>query len=82
MWFKKHLNWTYLIIWLIGGSLFGGGDTLVETDYWLGLIMLWLGVVVLWANAIWVIRRKGRSLWWLALVWAFSPLWLKNKRAG
>ena len=28
----------------------------------------------------WVIKQKGRSLWWLLLAGWFSPLWLSNKK--
>jgi hypothetical protein len=28
----------------------------------------------------WVIKQKGRSLWWILLSGWFSPLWLGNKK--
>ena len=28
----------------------------------------------------WVIKQKGRSLWWLLLSGFLSPLWLSNKK--
>ncbi len=30
----------------------------------------------------WVIKQKGRRLWWILLTPVFSPLWLKNKKEG
>jgi len=84
-WFKKHLNWTYVVGLLFGGGLFGGGDVLVESgDRLVGLIELWVGVIILWVVTIWVLRQKGRSL--LTLLWGFLGilpiivLCMKNRR--
>ena len=39
-----------------------------------------VGSIIILISSVWVINRKGRSLWWLLLSGAFSPLWLKNNR--
>jgi len=85
-WFKRHLNWTYLIGFLLGGSLFGSGSNYAAygIDRTIGLIELWVGVIILWVINIWVLRRKGRSLltilWGLLGILPIVVLCMKNKR--
>ena len=68
-WFQRHLNWTWVFAYLI----------------WIPLnlshsITLWIiGDIFLLVVSGWVIKQKGRSLWWIFLTPVFSPLWLKNK---
>lgn len=68
-WFQKHLNWTWVFAFWI----------------WIPLnlshsIILWIiGDVLLLVISGWVIKQKGRSLWWIFLTPVFSPLWLSNK---
>jgi len=87
-WFKRHLNWTYLIGFLLGAGLFGSGSNYVEygIDRTIGLIELWVGVIILWVINIWVLRRKGRSLltilWGLLGILPIVVLCMKNKRQG
>lgn len=69
-WFERHLNWTWVLGWLFIPvlSVVGG-----EIGNWVGSIF-WLII------SGWVIKQKGRRLWWLLLSWVGSPLWLKNKK--
>lgn len=75
-WFRRHLNWTYVLAYLLWFVLNLYGDESV--------IALWLSLVaaILWlVISGWVITQKGRSLWWTLLAWLLSPLWLPNKKA-
>jgi hypothetical protein len=44
------------------------------------LIFYLVLLVVLIPASVYVLIRKGRSLWWLLLLGWFSPLWLANKK--
>jgi len=69
-WFQRHLNWTWVFAYLI----------------WLPLNLCYnivpqvIGAIFLFFVSGWVIKQKGRSLWWILLTPVFSPLWLKNER--
>lgn len=71
-WFQRHLNWTWVLAYLIWFVLNASESVVVEV----------VAAVFLLIVSGWVIRRKGRRLWWLLLSWLFSPLWLKNKTIG
>jgi tetratricopeptide (TPR) repeat protein len=43
-----------------------------------GMAAIACGIVMLSVGG-WVIRQKGRSLWWLLLTVFFSPVWLGNE---
>ncbi len=71
-WFSRHLNWTYVFSYLLWFVLNARE----------GIIASWLSLVaaVLWlVISGWVIKRKGRSLWWILLSIIGSLLWLTNK---
>jgi hypothetical protein len=56
-----------------------------DSDFWdvVGLLVVvgWLAsLVIVLVASVWVIRRKGQSLWWLLLTGFLSPLWLENKK--
>ncbi len=81
-WFQRHLNWTvilgfaglYLLAMLLGfifgynfyylpeSALEGAGATI-------GFLTLFIGGSIIVG---WMLRQKGRSLWWL-LMWWFVP---------
>ena len=69
-WFQRHLNWTWFFAYLIWIPL-------NSTRY---LDVQIIGSVLLLIASGWVIKQKGRSLWWILLVPVFSPLWLHNKK--
>jgi len=69
-WFRRHLNWTYVLSYLLWFVLSSGSEVagLVAAVFWLIV-------------SGWIIKQKGRRLWWLLLSWFLSPLWLKNKKS-
>ena len=92
-WFRKHLNWTLVLTWVIflpagvlSAHLFRYSILSPTTSsgfpVMLGAVAV-VSVVVIWVATIWVIRQKGRSL--LHLFWLLLPLGfiailvLKNK---
>jgi len=75
--FRRHLNWTYVLAYLLWFVLNLYGDESVVA-WWLSLVVAILWLVI----SGWVIKRKGRSLWWILLSWIGSPLWLKNKEGN
>jgi hypothetical protein len=70
-WFQRHLHWTWFFTYLIWFYL--------NLSYYLEFEII--GLVILLIVSGWVIKQKGRSLWWILLTPVFSPLWLKNKKA-
>jgi len=77
-WFNRHINWTYIFGFLVGGGFFQYGS-----DYY-NVVILWIGVIILWVISIWAIKRKGRSLaiilWGLIGILPIVILFMKNKR--
>ena len=73
-WFRRHLNWTLVLAYLLW-FVPNAGESVVAQRFAL-VALIFLTVV-----SGWVIKQKGRSLWWILLMPFFSPLWLKNKRS-
>ena len=84
-WFQSHLNWTYIlgyvvvlmlsfIVGFISGTIdpYGYEETIDVVAYLITFI-------IMLPMSIWVLKRKNRSLWWLLLAGWFSPLWLGSK---
>lgn len=69
-WIERHLNWTWVFAYLIWFPL-NAIDNAVTSI---------IGAIFLLYVSGWVIKQKGRSLWWIFLTPVFSPLWLKNKK--
>lgn len=69
-WFQRHLNWTWVLVYLLWFVL-NASESVVA-----GLVAAVFWLIV----SGWVIKQKGRRLWWLLLSWLFSPLWLSNKK--
>lgn len=69
-WFQRHLNWTWVFAYLIWIPL-NAVDSIVPQI---------IGAVLLLFVSGWVIKQKGRRLWWMLLTPVFSPLWLNNKK--
>ncbi|NQT30859.1 MAG: hypothetical protein HQ588_00860 [Deltaproteobacteria bacterium] len=69
-WFKRHLNWTALfpiLFWLF----------LAKAGGWIGWL---IGLVICLPVAIWVLREKKQSQWWLfTLLIPILFLLLENK---
>ncbi len=76
-WFERHLNWSLVILCLPGTlSMRAASEYMI---LWFFGLILWLPVVF------WVLREKGRSLWWLLVLLIpviplFIILCLENKR--
>jgi hypothetical protein len=84
-WLEEHLNWTAFLAWFLTYPF----EVIAATSWEvfpnnivipLALTALCLVVVIpLWA---WLLRRKGKSLWWLLLVFGILPLayiWMSNE---
>ena len=69
-WFQRHLNWTWVFAYLIWIPLNASENIAPQI----------VGAIFLLFISGWVIKQKGRRLWWILLAPFFSPLWLKNKR--
>lgn len=84
-WFERHLNWTF-VLGYAGACLlsFLAGFTMAtDPNVSVGAVeavSLLIGVTAICIVGGIVLRKKGRSLWWLFLAGCFSPLWLSNKR--
>ena len=61
-WFKKHLNWTLLMVLFISATLY----TVADMVSWYVLLRVGALVIML-AAQVWYLNRKGRSLGWLFL---------------
>ena len=92
-WFQRHLNWTCvlgyrlaLVVFFVVGVLVGNVLIWLTDDPTLGdaaiVVGAIAGIITLLLLTGWLLRQKGRSLWWLlllpAIVWCL-PLWLENK---
>ena len=84
-WFERHLNWTYvlgyimaLVLCFIAGGILGTIDPYIADETLEGIGYL-IVLIVMLPMSIWVLKRKNRNLWWLLLAGCFSPLWLGNK---
>ena len=69
-WFQRHLNWTWVLVYLTWIPLNASEDVALQI----------VAAIFLLLASGWVIRQKRRTLWWILLTPVFSPLWLKNKR--
>jgi hypothetical protein len=84
-WVQRHLNWTYLI-WICAiyacmtmVGIYVNSATATNTAIYAGGIWRWAIIPLLifhiQAN-IWIIKRKGRSIWWFLPSIIFSPILL------
>ena len=91
-WFNKHLNWTYVIIIIIGYIIMAAtlpsllADTTVIPPFF--IVALAINFVLTLAGSAWILRKKGQSLWFLALALVFFlallvlALVLPNNKTG
>lgn len=89
-WFSRSLNWAYvialgyylLICYLIVKAFdFLAPFSLIPLIVYEAIGTL-LALTIMIPVSIWVLKAKGRSLWWLFLAGFFSPLWLPNKKVS
>ena len=85
MWFKKHLNWAYvisfagmLVICFIMGLVVGLTSP-NYTESTVTLLSYLIAFVIMFPVSLIILKAKHRSLWWIFLAGWFSPLWLANK---
>jgi len=77
-WFKKHLNWTWVLAWLatsIGANIFLNISAGLNNNY---IIVLLIIIIGYYGTTLWVLGEKGRSLIWT--LFPISALLLENKR--
>lgn len=72
--FQRHLNWTWVLAYSLWFVLNLYADDSFGIAWWLSLA----AAIFLLVVSGWVIKQKGRRLWWILLTPFFSPLWLKN----
>lgn len=61
-WFKRHLNWTLLMAFFIGTTLYAAADMVS----W--YVLLRIGAIVfMFVAQVWHLTKKNRSLGWLFL---------------
>ena len=75
-WFQRHLNWTWVLAYLLWFVINAYANDPFGIAWWFSLVAAIFCLIV----SGWVIKQKGRSLWWILLNPFFSPLWLKNKK--
>lgn len=76
-WFKRHLNWTLLVILFISVMLYAVAD-LVS---WYILLRI-IALVFMLAGQIWYLINKGRSLGWLLLNLIGGVAYVGGSHAG
>lgn len=95
-WFNRHLNWTWVLVYIFGPGLTYLGLLLlfflVEiTNIVDGSLVSFIGlpifilpaVLIIWMT-FWLIRSKDQSLWnllWLIIPFGFFPLLTLKNRA-
>ena len=85
-WFQRHLNWTFVFStfpWCVLGIM------TFFISMWISIVNINNDPLVIMLRIAcfipmliiggWVIKKKGRSLWWILLIGWLSPLWLGNK---
>jgi uncharacterized membrane protein len=91
-WFNKHLNWTYVFVLIIGYAIMAAtlpallADTsVIPLAFVIGMIVAF---ILTMAGSAWILRKKGQSLWFLALAFVFFfalvilALVLPNNKSG
>ena len=61
-WFKRHLNWTLLVILFIGVALYAVADMVS----WYVLMRI-IAIVFMLVGQMWYLTNKSRSLGWIFL---------------
>ena len=79
-WFKRHLNWTLIIVWIGVPSLVLSMVGFTNNNEVALFILPWFLVILI--TACWVLNQKGRSWAWILLggLGLFIILCLTNKR--
>jgi hypothetical protein len=73
-WFERHLNWTYAIISMTAVGMLPFLILLIMRLYSWAWVLAVLMILVIVSSGIWVIIRKGWTLWLAAAaLWPFVP---------
>ena len=84
-WFERHLNWTMVLGWvgayvIIFAVVFFAAlvypSISDETAEGIGVV---IGLIITLPVAVWVLRKKNRSMWWLLISGSPFFLLLSNK---
>ncbi len=70
-WFKKHLDWTLFIVGAIATTLF---VFVIIEGYDFFAYLIHLGILL--PTCFWYLDQKGRSLWWLLLIFITPIGWI------
>jgi Ca2+/Na+ antiporter len=74
-WFNKHLNWTYLIFFGISIIATAVIITKDQSITYLAIASI-VSIIINLAAGGWVLWKKGQSLWWLALLFLMTIVFL------
>jgi hypothetical protein len=74
-WFNKHLNWTYVIFFVI--SIIATA-VIISKDQSLAYLAIasTISIIINLAAGGWVLWKKGQSLWWLVLLFLMTIVFL------
>jgi len=72
-WFRRHLNWTMVLVWLgailgafVAGLIVSSSNPFVSYGD-LEVLGFVIGLAILIPGWGWALKKKNRSLWWLLL---------------
>ncbi len=78
-WFKRHLNWAWVIFYILFLLVYICMRQPSNLPDPLPLIVVLMAEIIALLVGLWVLKQKNRSLWWILLQNIGSPLWLSNK---
>jgi hypothetical protein len=70
-WFNKHLNWTYVICLVVSIAINVGIFLVTQETAYLAIAVV-ISLIIYFGSGAWILRKKGQSLWLLALAVLFS----------
>jgi|GEM_PF-4185311 len=82
-WFERHLNWSWVIAWVVQfilGSLANLCRDYPNGPVGLAIVLYFTQMATILYASFWVFSNKGRSPLWIFLMPPLSPLWLSNKK--
>jgi hypothetical protein len=81
-WFQRHLNWTFVLAVLGGYGIAVGVSVFLlladptTPDFAFNMVFLGIMAAVTIPVGIWVLRQKGRKLWWFLILFIpFGWIW-------
>ena len=69
-WFKKHINWTFFLSWIVGIALYLSTIPIMVNSEGPEIFILSYSLFIIWLLLVggWFLRQKGRSLWYLLML--------------